>query len=123
MMTLYVLFKHDNGVYVKLGAVQGDVITKEVGYQFANFATSNQFKHAITTLFRDKYEKMRPQHFENLKKLFKQLDTDGNGTIDYQEFKAGMLKSKDLKLSEQEIQKMFEELDVGKIGEISLVFI
>ena len=30
MMTLYVLFKHDNGVYVKLGAVQGDVITKEV---------------------------------------------------------------------------------------------
>ena len=30
MMTLYVMFKHDNGVYVKLGAVQGDVITKEV---------------------------------------------------------------------------------------------
>ena len=30
MMTLYVLFQHDNGVYVKLGAVQGDVITKEV---------------------------------------------------------------------------------------------
>eukprot|EP01083_Nonionella_stella_P243161 847576_1 len=36
-------------------------ITKELGYQFANFATSNQFKHAITALFRDKYEKMRPQ--------------------------------------------------------------
>eukprot|EP01083_Nonionella_stella_P098330 276474_1 len=32
-------------------------ITKELGYQFANFATSNQFKHAITALFRDKYEK------------------------------------------------------------------
>ena len=30
MMTLYVMFKHDNGAYVKLGAVQGDVVTKEV---------------------------------------------------------------------------------------------
>ena len=30
MMTLYVMFKHDNGVYVKVGAVSGDVITKEV---------------------------------------------------------------------------------------------
>lgn len=94
------------------------VVTKEVGYQFANFAASNQFKHAITTLFRDKYEKMRPQHFENLKQLFKKLDTDNSGTIDYEEFKTGMLGSKDLNLSEQDIKKMFQALDVAKIGEI-----
>eukprot|EP00484_Ammonia_sp_Unknown_P016814 CAMPEP_0197040688 /NCGR_PEP_ID=MMETSP1384-20130603/17333_1 /TAXON_ID=29189 /ORGANISM="Ammonia sp." /LENGTH=559 /DNA_ID=CAMNT_0042471489 /DNA_START=61 /DNA_END=1740 /DNA_ORIENTATION=+ len=93
-------------------------ITKEIGYQFANFATSNQFKHAITALFRGKFEKLRPQHFENLKKLFAQLDTDGNGTIDYNEFKNGMLNSKDLNLTEADIQKMFQAMDVKKVGEI-----
>merc|ERR1712154_630456 len=94
-------------------------ITKELGYTMANFATSNQFKHAITALFRDKYEKMRPSHFDNLKKLFKRLDTDKNGTIDYEEFKQGMLKSKDMNLNEDDIKKMFQELDVAKIGEIN----
>jgi len=93
-------------------------ITKEVGYQFANFATSNQFKHAISALFRDKFEKMRPQHFDNLKKLFGQLDTDKSGTLDYEEFKNGMLRSKDLNLKEVDIKKMFEALDVGKLGQI-----
>merc|ERR1712048_1424865 len=96
-----------------------DVITKELGYAMANFATGNQFKHAITALFRDQYEKMRPSHFENLKKLFKKLDTDANGTIDYEEFKQGMLKSKDMNLNEDDIKKMFQELDVAKIGEIN----
>merc|ERR1711933_290822 len=96
-----------------------NAITKELGYTMANFATSNQFKHAITALFRDKYEKMRPSHFDNLKKLFKRLDTDKNGTIDYEEFKKGMLDSKDMNLNEDDIKKMFQELDVAKIGEIN----
>merc|ERR1712232_1223747 len=96
-----------------------DVITKELGYTMANFATGNQFKHAITALFRDQYEKMRPSHFENLKKLFKKLDTDANGTIDYEEFKQGMLKSKDMNLNEDDIKKMFQELDVAIEGKDS----
>merc|ERR1712176_287869 len=92
---------------------QESAITKELGYSMANFATSNQFKHAITALFRNKYEKMRPSHFENLKKLFERLDTDKNGTIDYEEFKKGMLDSKDMNLNEDGIKKMFQELDVA----------
>jgi serine/threonine protein kinase len=99
---------NDSDVKLEEESDEDGAITKELGYQFANFAASNQFKHAITALFRDKYEKMRPQHFENLKKLFKALDTDGNGTIDYQEFKAGMINSKDLNLNEQEIKKCFK---------------
>merc|ERR1712066_1068125 len=62
---------------------------------------------------------MRPSHFDNLKKLFKRLDTDKNGTIDYEEFKKGMLDSKDMNLNENDIKKMFQELDVAKIGEIN----
>merc|ERR1712232_1015743 len=41
------------------------------------------------------------------------------GTIDYEEFKQGMLKSKDMNLNEDDIKKMFQELDVAKIGEIN----
>eukprot|EP00484_Ammonia_sp_Unknown_P011270 CAMPEP_0197081360 /NCGR_PEP_ID=MMETSP1384-20130603/214599_1 /TAXON_ID=29189 /ORGANISM="Ammonia sp." /LENGTH=263 /DNA_ID=CAMNT_0042520255 /DNA_START=44 /DNA_END=832 /DNA_ORIENTATION=- len=94
------------------------VISKSVGYQLANFSSGNQFKHAVAALFRNKYQKMRPQHFENLKKLFQKLDTNGSGTIDYEEFKGGMINSKDLNMDEADIKKMFEELDVAKVGEI-----
>merc|ERR1712113_301523 len=86
--------------------------------QFVNFATSHKFKFAITALFRDQYETMRPKHFENLKKIFSELDKDGNGKISYQEFEEGMLKCKDLKLDKAKIQKMFKELDVTDAGEI-----
>jgi len=88
------------------------------GIQFANFATSHKFKFAITALFRDQYKNMRPKHFENLKNLFSELDEDGNGKISFEEFKNGMLKAKDLKLDEDKIKTMFEEMDVGHAGEI-----
>merc|ERR1712156_176388 len=41
-----------------------------------------------------------------------------SGTLDYEEFKNGMLKSKDLNLKEDDIKKMFEALDVSKMGQI-----
>ena len=88
------------------------------GSQFANFATSHKFKHAITALFRDQYENMRPKHFENLKVLFREMDKDGNGKISYEEFEEAMLKSSDLKLDKGKIQKMFKELDMNNAGEI-----
>jgi len=88
------------------------------GLEFANFATSHKFKFAITALFRGQYEQMRPKHFENLRKLFNDLDKDGNGKISYEEFEEGMKKS-DLKLDSAKIQKMFQELDVTNVGEIA----
>lgn len=88
------------------------------GLQFANFATSHKFKFAITALFRDQYQNMRPKHFENLKNLFSELDKDGNGKISYEEFEEGMLRCSDLKLDKAKIQKMFKELDVTNVGEI-----
>jgi len=93
------------------------------GMQFANFATSHKFKFAISALFRDQYETMRPGHFENLKKLFKEMDEDGNGKISFEEFKHGMLKAKDLKLDEEKIKKMFEEMvSSGTSGQTEIEF-
>merc|ERR1711997_377452 len=46
------------------------------------------------------------------------MDTDNSGTLDYEEFKNGMLKSKDLNLQEGDIKKMFDALDANKLGQI-----
>merc|ERR1719384_2517239 len=62
------------------------------GMELGNFANAHQFKFAITALFRDQYEQMRPKHFENLKKVFENMDKDKNGRISYEEFEEGMLK-------------------------------
>lgn len=89
-------------------------------HQMANFATNNKFKYAISNLFKGQYEKMRPQHFANLKKLFIALDTDGNGKIDFKEFKEGMLKSPDMSMTEEQLQEIFSGLDINNFGEIGI---
>ena len=95
-----------------------DAISREQGLMFANFGNAHKFKFAISALFKDQYAKMRPKHFENLKKLYKTMDTDGNGKIDYNEFKKGMIDSPDFNITEENIKKIFNELDVKKMGEI-----
>jgi serine/threonine protein kinase len=97
----------------------GSNLNVAIGFQFANFANNNKFKYAISGLFRDQFAKMRPQQFNNLKKLFTSLDKDGNGKIDYEEFQQGMLKSKDLNLNEEQIQRIFNGL-VNVLGEIGI---
>jgi len=94
-------------------------LTVETLQEFARFADNRRFKFAITALFRDKFQEMRPQHFQNLKKLFKQMDLDGNGKISYQEFEQGMLNLKDVNLNKQQITKMFKDLDMNNMGEIA----
>merc|ERR1712228_1136475 len=87
------------------------------GMELGNFANAHQFKFAITALFRDQYEQMRPKHFENLRKVFDEMDKDGNKRISYEEFEEGMLKTQ-TNLDKAKIQKMFKELDLSKSGEI-----
>merc|ERR1712228_411073 len=59
----------------------------------------------------------RPKHFENLRKVFDEMDKDGNKRISYEEFEEGMLKTQ-TNLDKAKIQKMFKELDLSKSGEI-----
>merc|ERR1712154_600490 len=74
--------------------------------ELANFATGKDFKYAVTALFRDQYQNMRPNHFEELKKQFEALDTDGDGKISYKDFEKGMLQTKGLKLDKDTIKKI-----------------
>ena len=95
-------------------------MTQEVVVEFANFAQSQGFKYAITALFRDQFAQMRPQHFNSLKKLFRKLDTDGNGKISLEEFENGMLGLENMNLSKDQIRGIFKELDVQNLGEIGM---
>merc|ERR1712130_1007843 len=105
----------------KTGNVQDSDAAAEdmdlTGIELGNFANAHQFKFAITALFRDQYEQMRPKHFENLRKVFDEMDKDGNKRISYEEFEEGMLKTQ-TNLDEEKIQKMFKELDLSQSGEI-----
>jgi len=86
--------------------------------ELANFATGKDFKYAVTALFRDQYQNMRPNHFEELKKQFEALDKDGDGKISYQDFERGMMQTKGLKLDKETIKKIFDGLDINNFGQI-----
>ena len=76
----------------------------------AGWATSNKFKYAISALFQEQFTKVRPKHFENLKRIFSELDKNNDGVISYQEFEAGMLSSG---IDKNKTAKMFKELAIG----------
>merc|ERR1719203_86918 len=78
----------------------------------AGWATSNKFKYAISGLFQEQFTKMRPRHFENLQKIFSELDKDNNGIISYQEFEEGMAQGNGLKFDKHKTAKIFKELAV-----------
>eukprot|EP01083_Nonionella_stella_P001398 4017_1 len=87
-----------------------------VGDGESDFATLHQFKLTLTVLFRRLYRHMRPTHFEELKRLFSDSDTNGSGKISYAELEEGMLNCSDLKLDKNRMNKLFAELDVAKAG-------
>jgi len=80
--------------------------------QCAGWATSNKFKYAISGLFQEQFTRMRPKHFEQLKRIFSKLDQDNNGIISFQEFEEGMAACHDLKFDKQKISKIFSELAI-----------
>ena len=52
-----------------------------------------------------------------VREAFKVLDKDGNGYIDYDELRS-FLQEKGETLSEEEFQRVIDELDVNKDGKI-----
>ncbi|KAI3778505.1 hypothetical protein L2E82_07858 [Cichorium intybus] len=57
------------------------------------------------------------EEIKGLKQMFNNMDTDGSGTITYQELKIGLSKLGS-KLAEAEIQQLMEAADVDKSGTI-----
>lgn len=65
------------------------------------------------------HEASNSSHVENIRALFKHLDTDKNGTLSYEEIH-GWLTHLNPKMSEKEIQQLYLEIDVDKNGVIQI---
>ncbi|CAN0847951.1 Calcium-dependent protein kinase 29 [Linum grandiflorum] len=65
-------------------------------------------------------ENLPEEEIKGLKQMFKNMDTDGSGTITYEELKAGLHRLGS-KLSEAEIRQLMDAADVDKNGTIDYV--
>ncbi|CAA0831077.1 calcium-dependent protein kinase 29 [Striga hermonthica] len=65
-------------------------------------------------------ENLSEEEIKGLKQMFDNIDTDGSGTITYEELRAGLSKLGS-KLSEAEIQQLMEAADVDKNGTIDYI--
>ncbi|XP_057794903.1 calcium-dependent protein kinase 29 [Salvia miltiorrhiza] len=65
-------------------------------------------------------ESMSEEDIKGLKQMFDNIDTDGSGTITYEELRTGLTKLGS-KLNEAELQQLMEAADVDKNGTIDYV--
>ncbi|KAG5219189.1 calcium-dependent protein [Salix suchowensis] len=65
-------------------------------------------------------ESLSEEDIKGLKQMFKNMDTDGNGTITYDELKTGLSRLGS-KLTEVEIQQLMDAADVDNSGTIDYV--
>ncbi|CAI0435493.1 unnamed protein product [Linum tenue] len=65
-------------------------------------------------------ENLSEEEIKGLKQMFKNMDTDGSGTITYDELKAGLTRLGS-KLSEAEMKQLMDAADVDKNGTIDYV--
>ena len=59
---------------------------------------------------------MSKQERDNLSKVFKAFDTNGDGKLDMQEVKTGYLEHYGRVMSDQEVEQMFQAVDTDNSG-------
>ncbi|ETO08298.1 hypothetical protein RFI_29092 [Reticulomyxa filosa] len=83
------------------------------------FNKTSKFKIAIGNYFA-KY--LEPDEVEDLKTFFSSLDENNDGVISFEEFKNGM-KQRDKKLTEAQIETMFQNIDIDDSRSLSSFFL
>ena len=100
-------------------AKENDTEIESISKMKHRFVASIGFKNGITRLFRDKFDKLKCENFNGIFNGFREIDTDNDGTIDFKGFKAGLLKTKELGLTEEDIDKVLNETRVDMIRKIN----
>jgi Ca2+-binding EF-hand superfamily protein len=74
-------------------------------------------RHALISshLFCLMFDVLRRQGIENARRLFNEIDSDGNGVIELDEFIEAYQK-KDPSVSKEHLRKLFSEADVDESG-------
>lgn len=67
----------------------------------------------------DVKKKITPEEVEHIKESFKAMDTDGNGTIDAQEFKAALLQNGE-HVTDEDVNVIIASIDKNGDGVIQL---
>lgn len=90
------------------------VITAGIIESLAKFSNTCQFKLVVVKLFRDQFERMRPEHFNQLEKVFKEMDADGDGVVSFEEFANAVDSVAEINVPRKHIQQMFDDLNVDQ---------
>ena len=80
------------------------------------FHHTSKFKVEISNLFASKIDS---DHRHEIKKFFQTLDTNKDGSISMKEFKDGMLNIFHTKLSEEQLEAIFRNVDLDDNREIT----
>ena len=80
------------------------------------FKSGNKFKK-VTYQFIGGWL-LQKQETEALEKVFKAFDVAGEGLVNKEEFRRGLKEILNLEISEEEMDKIFEEVDINDSGEL-----
>ena len=81
-----------------------------------NYVHMNKFEKMIRMYIASR---LSHEEIKNMKNIFKEFDTNNNGTISIEELKEGLKKINKGNIENIDIEKMFSEIDTDKNGEIS----
>lgn len=81
-----------------------------------NFRGEQKLKQAALTFIASQL--VSKEETTDLEKIFKQLDEDGDGQLSKQEILNGYQEAFGIPISEEEVDKMFDEIDIDKNGTI-----
>ncbi|PIN07675.1 Ca2+/calmodulin-dependent protein kinase, EF-Hand protein superfamily [Handroanthus impetiginosus] len=99
------------------GEASDKLIDSAVLIRMKQFKAMNKLKKLALKVIA---ENLSEKEIKGLKQTFNNMDTDGSGTITYEELRTGLSKLGS-KLSETEIQQLMEGADVDKSGTIDYI--
>ena len=82
---------------------------------FREYKQTNELKKIILAFIASR---LQENEINDLKKIFQAFDKDKDGQLNYQEFKAGLLRLKSHKIKPDEIHSYFSTIDTHKNGKI-----
>lgn len=92
-----------------------DIVSK-VDVDESNSLDYEEFKTLVVPVIQNALQSMR-QGFEE---AFKEFDKDGNGKLDKEEFRDAVTNKGDNKMSDEEVDELFEAVDADEDGKINI---